>query len=365
VFVFQWQGRRRELGLGVYPLVSLARARELASDARRQIQDGVNPVEARRAAKAPVVQPAEILTFGAFAEEYIASVEAGWRNQIHRKQWRNSLRDHAVPLRDLALEAINTDDVLRALRPIWMVKPETASRVRGRIEKILAAAKARGLRPRDAINPALWKGHLDVLLPRQSKLSRGHHAAMPYVETPVFMRKLADRPAIAARALEFLIFNASRTAEVLQAKWGEIDGDLWTVPAERMKGGIPHPVPLTPAAIAVLGALPKGMPGDFIFPGQKPGRPLSNMSMEMLLRRMGVGEYTVHGFRSAFKDWAADCTEFPDEVSEEALAHIVGSKVRRAYRRGSALERRGRLMAEWSDYLGAVPKLTIIQDEAA
>jgi integrase len=305
-----------------------------------------------------------VRTFGAFAEEYIASVEDGWRNPIHRQQWRNSLRDHAKGLHSKPVSDIDTDDVLAALRPIWLTTPVTASRVRGRIEKILSAAKARGLRPRDAINPAQWKGHLDVLLPRQSSLSRGHHAAMPYAELPLFMRKLSDRPAVAARALEFLILTAARSGEVFGATWGEIEGDVWTVPAERMKTGLPHSVPLTGAAIEVLELIEPGGPEAPIFAGQRGGR-LSNMAMTMLLRRMGLGHCTAHGFRSAFKDWAADCTEFPDEVSEEALAHIVGSKVRRAYRRGAALERRRKLMEAWAEYLGTQPRLSVVPAEAA
>jgi len=354
VMVYQWQGKRRELGLGTYPSVSLARARELAFQARDQIAAGINPIDARRSERAPVAEhPPSVLTFGKFAEDYIASVEEGWRNKVHRQQWRNSLRDHAAPLAAIPIDVVATDHILSVLQPIWLTKPETASRIRGRIEKILAAAKARGLRPRDAANPAQWRGHLDVLLPKQPRMVRGHHAAMPYSDLPTFMTRLAQRPAIAARALEFLIHTASRTSEVLGARWGEIDKDLWSIPADRMKAGVPHTVTLSMAAVGVLNQLkPADLdPDALVFPGQGASGALSNMSMEMLMRRMNVENATVHGFRSAFKDWAANCTEFPDELSEEALAHIVGNKVRRAYRRGAALDRRRKLMEAWSGFL--------------
>lgn len=356
VFIFRWNGKRREMGLGSTRDIKLSSAREAARNARALLSDGRNPIDVRNAERARSLEPVKTpkaLTFGDFADEYISSVEEGWRNAVHRKQWRSSLRDHAHLLQAKPIGEVATDDVLAVLRPIWLLKPETASRVRGRIEKILSAAKARGFRDQDSANPAQWRGHLDVLLPKQPNLVRGHHAAMPYDQIPDFMRSLATRPATAARALEFLILNASRTGEVLGARWGEITGEIWTIPAERMKANVAHTVTLAPSAVAILNALGRGEPSDHIFPGQKAGAPLSNMSMEMLLRRLGANQFTVHGFRSAFKDWAADCTEFPDELSEEALAHTVGSKVRRAYRRGESLDRRRRLMETWADYLGS------------
>jgi integrase len=354
IFVFRWQGKRREMGLGSTRDISLARARELANNARALVAEGVDPIAARstaRAAAAAELEPERVTTFGSFTDSYISSVEDGWRNKVHRQQWRNSLRDHAAALRDLPIESIGTDDVLAVLQSIWLTKPETASRVRGRIEKILSAAKARGLRPRDSANPAQWRGHLDVLLPKRPRLSRGHHPAMPYAELPSFIRRLSDRPAMAARALHFLILNASRSGEVLGARWREIEGDRWIVPAERMKAGVAHTVTLSPEALRILEAIGAGKPDEYIFAGRSPTQPLSNMSMEMLLRRMGADAYTVHGFRSAFKDWALNCTEYPDEISEEALAHVIGSTVRRAYRRGEALDRRRKLMEAWADYL--------------
>jgi integrase len=219
---------------------------------------------------------------------------------------------------------------------------------------VLNAAKARGHRPQDSINPAQWRGHLEVLLPKRQRLTRGHHAAMPYQEVPLFWRRLADRPATAARALEYLILTAARSGEVLGAKWKEIDGNIWTVPAERMKAGLPHTVTLTPAAVAILESIGRGDPDAHVFRGLRGGA-LSNMAMEMLMRRMDAGHFTVHGFRSSFKDWALNHTEFPDEISEEALAHVVGSKVRRAYRRGEALERRRALMEAWATHVTTPP----------
>ena len=369
VFIFRWKGKRCEMGLGSVRDVSLAQAREIASSNRRLILTGTNPLTARNAERAALEQDdpgdARLLTFGTFAESYIASVEEGWKNQVHRQQWRNSLRDHANLLHGKLLSEVSTDDVLAVLRPIWMTKPETASRVRGRIEKILAAAKARGLRPRDAANPAQWRGHLDVLLPKRRRLTRGHHPAMPYPDMPAFMQQLALRPARAALALQFLILNASRTAEVLGAQWREIEGDTWTIPGERMKAGAPHTVTLTEPALYVLSLLDRGEPSDFIFSGRTSNDRLSSMSMAMLMRRMNSGHFTVHGFRSTFKDWAADCTDFSDEISEEALAHTVGSAVRRAYRRGAALDRRRKLMDAWSTYLSSAPAITDGKEEEA
>lgn len=359
VYIYRWGGKRREMGLGSARTVSLARARELAADARQQVADGRDPIASRNAHRAVQEQRSaaspEAVTFGLFAEEYIASVEDGWRSEIHRRQWRSSLTEHAAVLNSKSLGEISTDDLLDVLRPIWLAKPETAGRVRARIEKILAAAKARGLRAQDSANPAQWRGHLELLLPKQPRLVRGHHSAMPYSDLPQFMAELATRPAIAARALEFLIFNASRTGEVLGARWGEIEGDLWSVPACRMKGGLPHTVTLSGSARQVLSTLTKGKTDDFVFTGARGNTCLSNMSMTMLLRRMNRDSITVHGFRSAFKDWAVDCTDFADEVSEEALAHLVGSSVRRAYRRGEALDRRRRLMEAWATFLTTPP----------
>jgi integrase len=356
IFVFYVEKVRRELGLGTFPKVSLARARQLATECREHLAHGRNPIEVRRSARAKAAaKPAPVLTFGAFGDEFIASVEEGWRNEVHRRQWRQTLRDHAAPLRDRPIAEIHTDDVLSVLQPIWTKNAETASRLRGRIERILSAAKARGHRPMESINPAAWKGHLEVLLPKRQRLQRGHHPAMPYGDLPAFIRELEDRDAMTARALQFLILNASRSGEVLGARWAEVDGDTWTIPADRMKAGVAHTVTLSPRARALLAAIGARKPDDYIFHGEKAGLPLSNMALQMLMRRMKVSHFTPHGFRSSFKDWALNCTEFPDEISEEALAHIVGSKVRRAYRRGEALDRRRRLMEAWALYLDSAP----------
>ena len=346
------------MGLGSYPETTLARARELAAEARQAVAEGRDPIAERAAAKIPAQPevPADIMTFGAFADAYIASVEGGWRNPVHRQQWRNSLRDHAAALNEMPIADIATEHVLAVLQPIWLTKSETADRVRGRIEKILDAAKARGLRPRDAMNPAGWRGHLALLLPKQPKLARGHHAALPYKDAPAFMAALRERPALAARCLEFTILTAARSGEALGATWGEIDlaAKTWTVPKERMKAGVEHVVPLCDSAIAVLERLrpEKPKPSALIF--AVGGAARSNMAMAMLLRRMGYNgadKLTTHGFRSTFRDWAGDATNFPREVVEQALAHTIENKAERAYRRGTAIERRRALMDAWADYL--------------
>ncbi|WP_298689314.1 site-specific integrase [uncultured Sphingomonas sp.] len=350
VFMTTNAGKRAEIGLGAETSVPLSTARKLASDMREAVATGIDP----RAviAPKPIEAPPDIVTFGTFAETYISSIEEGWRNDVHRQQWRNSLRDHAASLSNKRIEDIGTEDVLAVLQPIWLTKSETASRVRGRIEKILAAAKARGLRPLDAANPALWKGHLDVLLPRRPKLTRGHHEALPWRDAPSFMVQLLKRPALAARALEFTILTAARSGEVLGAAWGEIDLDqkLWTVPPTRMKAGAEHVVPLSDAAVAILNELkPEDYrPKDLIF--AVGGAARSNMAMAMLLRRMGY-RITTHGMRSTFRDWAGDATEFPRDLIEQALAHTISDKVERAYRRGTAIERRRVLMKKWAEYL--------------
>lgn len=335
--------------------MSLADARRIAREMREAVAAGRDPREAlpRVEKEGDTSKATAVPTFGEFAEDYIASVEKGWRNPVHRQQWRNSLRDHAAPLKTKPVDEIGTDDVLAVLRPIWLTKSETASRVRGRIEKILDAAKARGLRSRDALNPAQWRGHLALLLPKQSKLTRGHHAALPYEDAPAFWSALNERPALAARCLEFTILTAARSGEALGATWGEIDMGkaIWTVPANRMKAATEHVVPLSGAALDVLKKVwpdePK--PTDLVF--AVGGAARSNMAMTMLLRRMGRGDITVHGFRSTFRDWAGDATAHPREVIESALAHTIENKAERAYRRSSAIERRRMLMEDWATYL--------------
>jgi integrase len=344
-------GKRSEIGIGAAASVSLATARRAAAEMREAVAIGKDP----RSALAPteVQNEAAIPTFGAFAEQYISSVEEGWKNPVHRQQWRNTLRDHASRIRDLPITDISTDDVLAVLQPIWLAKAETAKRVRGRIEKILDAAKARGLRPRDSMNPAMLRGHLALLLPKQSKLQRGHHPALPFREAPAFMAALQKRPALAARCLEFVILTAARSGEALGATWSEIDfhQKLWTVPAPRMKAGVEHVVPLSDAAVTVLQSIRPDIPAlkEPIF--AVGGAARSNMAMTMLLRRMGYGHVTTHGFRSTFRDWAGDATSYPREIVEQALAHTIQNKAERAYRRGTAVDRRRQLMSEWANYL--------------
>lgn len=347
-------GRRRELGLGSAAAVDLNTARELATDARKAIAQGRDPFTEKAASKREVKHTAKVPNFGAFAEDYISSVEAGFRNAKHVGQWRTTLTTHAAHLSKIPVDEVTTDDVLKVLRPIWTTKPETASRVRGRIEKVLSAAKAKGLRARDSFNPATWRGHLDILLPRQPRETRGHHGALRFADAPDFLAKLRTRPALAARALEFTILTAARTGETIGATWREIDegAAVWTVPASRMKAKVEHRVPLSSAALALVKALKPddARPDDLIFTAGD-NRPISNMAMAMLLRRMGHNDITVHGMRSVFRDWAGDATEFPREIVEQALAHTIQNKAERAYRRQTAVERRRALMEAWANFL--------------
>jgi integrase len=365
VFLFRWKvvgekgpGKLREMGLGGLSSVSLAEAREKAAEARRLLASGRNPIEARRAAEDA---QETATTFGAFADALVEDLKHGFRNAKHHAQWSMTLRTYAAPLREMPLGAIRTQDVLAVLTPIWQTKSETASRVRGRIERVLDAAKAKGLRSGE--NPARWRGHLDHLLPKRQKLSRGHHAAMPHADVPHFMAELREREAVAALALEFCILNASRSGEVLGAKWSEIDrvAKVWTIARERMKGGCEHRVPLSSRALEILAAAETVRTSDFVFPGRKRGRPLSFMALGKLLGRMKVG-ITVHGFRSSFRDWAGECTSFPREVAEAALAHVVGDETERAYRRGDALEKRRKLMDAWAGFIGSPKEAgTVVQ----
>ncbi|WP_407123201.1 tyrosine-type recombinase/integrase [Bradyrhizobium sp. STM 3561] len=274
----------------------------------------------------------------------------GFRNEKHKAQWKSTLETYAASLRAKPVDTISTDDVLAALKPIWTTKAETASRVRGRIEKVLDAAKAKGFR--EGENPARWRGHLDHLLPKPSKLARGHHPAMAYEQLPAFIADLRLREATAALALEFCILTAARSGEVLGMLWSEIDFDkkTWTVPAKRMKAGRQHRVPLSSRAVAILRQLEKLKTSDFVFAGQKRNRPLSNMAMDMMLRRTKVGDVTVHGFRSSFRDWAGNVSSFPREIVETALAHVIGDKAEQAYRRSDALDKRRKLMEAWAAY---------------
>jgi integrase len=349
------------MGLGPLALYGLQEARARALDARRKRHDGIDPIEARRAERVRQrLDAAKVVTLAEVAETYIAAHKAGWRNGKHKAQWENTLRTHAAPIMSLPVQSIDTALVLRVLEPIWAAKPETASRVRQRIESILDFAKVRG--HREAENPARWRGHLDKLLPARAKVRAiAHHAALPYAQLPAFLASLGTREAIAARALEFLILTTARTGEVIGARWSEIDflDKTWMVPVARMKAQREHRVPLSARAIAILQEAQAARNGEddraFVFPGSAPGTPLCNMAFLMLLRRMGRTDLTVHGFRSSFRDWVAERTNFPSEVAEMALAHVVGSKVEAAYRRGDLFNKRRRLMQQWATFCTAAP----------
>ena len=343
VLRFTWRGNAKEMGLGSAGSVTLADAREKAASARRKIAKGLNPIDERR-------RDGGIPIFGDMADDVRVSLSVGFRNEKHKAQWKSTLETYAAPLRAKPVDTIATDDVVAVLKPIWTTKAETASRVRGRIEKVLDAAKAKGFR--EGENPARWRGHLDHLLPRPSKLSRGHHAAMPYEEVAAFIAKLRERDATSALALELCILTAARSGEILGMRWSEIDFDkkIWTVPAARMKAGREHRVPLASRAVAILRQLEKVNTGEFVFPGQARNKPLSNMAMEMVLRRMKIEDATVHGFRSSFRDWAGNVSSAPREVVETALAHVIGDKAEQAYRRRDALEKRRKLMDAWAAY---------------
>ena len=365
VFLYSVGGKQREMGLGAVSDVSLAEARRGADAARRLIREGVDPIENRRAVTktAPNVK-----TFGEVADDYITANAPGWRNSKHVAQWVMTMsraRDgdgnlteagYCVSIRDKPVDQVDTEAVLGVLEPIWTELPETAARVRGRIEAVLDFARVKGLRSGE--NPARLRGHLDHLLPRRRKADRGHHAAMPFEDVPAFVANLQLVRGVSAWALEFLILTAARSGEVREARWNEIDlkSKLWTVPAVRMKGGREHRVPLSGRAVDLLrtvAALRPATNGEeaLVFPGAKRGRPLSDMALTMLLRRNAAGEPTVHGFRSSFRDWAGDRTSFPREVAEAALAHAVGNEVEAAYRRGDALEKRRKMMDDWALFI--------------
>jgi integrase len=356
IFRFQLVGRRRDMGLGSAGVYSLAEARQKAADARRLAAEGIDPIEHRAGqAAAGALAAAKAMTFQACADQYISSHRAGWRNPKHAAQWPATLAAYVYPsFGALPVQAVDVGLVMKAVEPIWTAKPETAGRVRGRIESILDWATTRGYRTGE--NPARWRGHLENLLPKRSKVRRvEHHAALPYPEIGGFMVELRQQDGIAARALEFAILTAARTGEVIGARWDEINiaERQWTIPAERMKAGKEHRVPLADAALAIVDRLAAIRQGDHVFPGGRAGRPISNMAMLMLLRRMGRGDLTAHGFRSSFRDWAAERTGFPAEVAEMALAHAVADKVEAAYRRGDLFEKRRQLAEAWAKFCDA------------
>ncbi len=349
-FIFRWDGRLKEMGLGSLNAVPLAEARKLAGEYRGLLARNVNPIEARRDEER---QRTAARTFGEVAHQFHETRKASWKSAKVAKQWLPTLERYCASIWSKPVDTITTDDIVRVLSPIWTTKAETARRTRGRIEAVLDSARVRGLIDETRANPARWRGHLSHILAPSPKLQRGHHAALRYAGLADFTSDLRSRQATAALCLEFTILTAVRSGEALGARWGEIDieGALWIIPRARMKKGREHRAPLSSRCLEILRTLEplKAGPDGYVFPGTKPGKPLSSMSMEMLLRRMKV-PVTVHGFRSTFRDWAGDCTNYPREIVEEALAHQVGSEVERAYRRSDAIEKRRQLMQAWADY---------------
>ena len=355
MFRYSINGRERQMGLGSLEAVDLAGARQVAADCRRLRSQGLDPIQHRDEQRAAArLAAASSMTFNDCAAAYIESEKAAWRNAKHAAQWKSTLDTYAGPVfGKLPVQAVDTTLVLKVLEPIWPTKNETASRVRGRIEAVLDWASARGYRKGE--NPARWRGHCERLLPKPSKVKKvQHHAALPYGDLPDFMKRLAEQEGVAARALEFTILTAARTGETIGARPAEFDlaTKTWTVPADRMKANREHRVPLCDRALAICeGVRPlRAADDDFVFPGLLYRRPLSNMAMTAVLKRMECSAVTVHGFRSTFRDWAGECADFPREVVEAALAHIVGDQTERAYRRGDALEKRRRLMDAWADF---------------
>jgi integrase len=358
VFRYRDTGKLHEMGLGSTHTLTLAEARDAALIGRKQRLSGVDPIQARNAAReAARLDAAKAITFKQCAEAYIEVHKAGWKNDKHAAQWPSTLKAYAYPVfGDLAVQGVDVGLVMKALEPIWTTKTETASRLRGRIENVLDWARVRGYR--DGDNPARWRGHLDHLLPERGKVAKvEHHAALPYDQIASFMDELREQSGVSALALEFAILTAARTGEVIGAPWDEMDLDnaVWTIPGARMKAGKEHRVPLPPAALAIVQKLREIRSGKFVFSGRKPGQPLSNMAFLMLLRRMKRDDLTAHGFRSTFRDWAAERTDFPGEVAEMALAHTVGDKVEAAYRRGDMFEKRRAIMEQWATFCAIPP----------
>lgn len=348
-------GKRRDMGLGGFPDVTLADARTAARRAREQIRLGLDPIEEARAALSALrANQARNISFKEAALAYIAAHENGWRNAKHAQQWRNTLETYAFPLvGSVMVRDIDLAHILTILEPIWSTKTETATRLRGRIEQVLDWSSARGFR--DGLNPARWRGHLDKLLARPSRIARvEHRAALPVADVGSFMARLRDATGMGARALEFTVLTAARSGEARGATWSEIDlkAAVWTVPGERMKAGREHRVPLSPATVSLLRALPRMAGSELVFPAPRGGT-LSDMTLTAVLRRMNVPAVP-HGFRSTFRDWASERTNYPRDAAEMALAHTIGDKVEAAYRRGDLFEKRRRMMADWATFCSCV-----------
>lgn len=345
-YIFPWQGRRPTMTLGALRDMPLADARAAAASARASVREGRNPIDARRA-KGKVGMR---VTFGEAADEYYDSKKGEYRNEKYRGMVERYIKATLAPIRGLPVAEVDLEAVLRVLKPVWNKTPETGKRLREKIEAILDAANAKGLRQGD--NPARWRGHLEHLLPRRQKIAKSHHGAMHYRDVPAFMLKLRPLQTVAALALEFTILTATRSGEVYGAQWSEIDlaEKVWTLPPARMKAGRQHRVPLSDAAIDVLKKLACIRANDWVFPGQRAGKHLSHVSMANVLKRLQVKGATPHGFRSSFRDFAGNETNVPREVCEAALAHSVGDAAEQAYRREDALEKRRELMEQWAHY---------------
>lgn len=353
VLRFTIKGKRREMGLGSFPDIGLADAREKSIQYRKQVKDGIDPIENR------LIETEVTPTFTTCAARYIRAHRRGWKNYKHSRQWVSTIKTYVRPvIGKKQVDTIVTDDILKILSPIWNTKTETAKRIQGRIENILDYAAAHNYR--DSQNPAQWRGHLNKLLPKPSRVKTvTHHPAMPYEDVSPFMALLSQSESISSLALRFLILTATRTSEVLLAEWSEINikEAVWVIPAHRMKAKREHRIPLPNIAMDVLKRLPRSEDNPYLFPGTRYGKPLSNMALLQLMRGMGYGvggdqgSYVPHGFRSSFRDWSGEVSHFPRDVAEMALAHTIENKVEAAYRRGDLFDKRRLMMKEWSDYL--------------
>ena len=363
IFRFTIDGKTRPMGLGSLNTVSLSEARQQAEEYRKLVRDKIDPIEHRKAeTSARLADNAKAKTFRECAEAYIKAHRAEWKNPKHISQWENTLETYAYPkLGALAVRDIDLGAVLEVLEPIWETKTETATRLRQRIEKVLDLATTRGYRTGE--NPARWRGHLENNLSKPNKVKKvRNHPALPYSDIHGFAKELARQEGIAAEALELCILTAARTGEVINARWAEFDleNNIWTVPADRMKAGKEHRIPLCDRAAAIIQGRLDLRESDFVFPGAKETRPLSNMAMLQLLKRMDRADITVHGFRSTFRDWVAEMTNYPREIAEQALAHRIPDKAEAAYRRGDLFEKRRRLMSDWAAYIASPPAGNVV-----
>ncbi|MEL7968536.1 integrase arm-type DNA-binding domain-containing protein [Vreelandella neptunia] len=355
VLRFTLKSKRREMGLGSFPDTGLAEARRKAENYRKLAKEGTDPIHARELETQQQSTP----TFTNCAARYIQSHRRSWRNAKHARQWVSTLKTYARPvIGEMPVDEIDTHQILNILSPIWVTKTETAKRVQGRIENVLDFASAH--KYRDEANPARWRGHLDKLLPKPSKVQKvTHHPAMPYEQVAAFMGVIQDYNSMSSKALQLLILTATRTSEILNAEWHEIDlvNATWTIPAKRMKASREHRIPLSHQALALITTLPSVKGNSFVFPGMKPSRPLSNMSLLQFMRGLGYGpsgdkeKFVPHGFRSSFRDWTGEVTSYPRDVAEMALAHAIENKVEAAYRRGDLFEKRREMMQDWANYV--------------